>query len=213
MEMSTTEHSNGSFLVSIWGSLRNALIGCGVAVFFGLVILLASIFSARAAEAGNVITVAPSAEVTSVKVDYYLPYPGLLPDSPVYKLKMVRDWVKLTFSFGDLKKSQTELLYADKRIGAAQVLLEGGKTRLAASTASKAEKYLESSVNRTVSLTQKGQDVKSMLLTLSKATAKHIEILQEMIVKTPGEDRIVLETVLKNTNSLAEITSQALVEK
>lgn len=213
MELSTSEQSNDSFLVSIWGSFRNALIGCGVAVFFGLVILLASIFSVRAAEAGNVITVAPSAEVTSVKIDYYLPYPGLLPDSPVYKLKMVRDWVKLTFSFGDLKKSQIELLYADKRIGAAQVLLDGGKTRLAASTASKAEKYLESSVNRTVSLIQKGQDVKSMLLTLSKATAKHIEILQEMIIKTPGEDRIVLETVLKNTNSLAEIISQALVEK
>jgi len=213
MEMSTTEQSNESFLVSIWGSLRNALIGCGVAVFFGLIVLLASIFSVRAAEANDVTTVAPMGEVTSVKVDYYLPYPGLLPDSPVYKLKMIRDWVKLTFSFGDLQKSQTELLFADKRIGAAQVLLDGGKARLAASTASKAEKYLEQSINRTVSASKNGQDVKSMLLTLSKAVGKHIEILEQMIVRTPGEDRMVLETALKNSKALAEIVSLALAEK
>ena len=214
MEMSNPGSTESSFLVSIWGSLRNALIGCAVAVLFGLVILLTSIYTvSAAAKADKTMVPVPPEAVTSVKVDYYLPYPGLLPDSPVYKLKMARDFLKLSFTFGELPKTQVELLFADKRIAAAQTLLDGGKTLLAISTAGKAEKYLESSVNRTVELTHKGQDVKSMLLTLSKAIAKHSEILGQMASRTSGADRIGLEKVLKNTKSLAGNVSQALLEK
>lgn len=214
MEMSNSAVTESSFLVSIWGSLKNALVGCGVAVLFGLVILLTSIYSVSAAAASDkVMMPIKAAPVTEVKVDYYLPYPGLLPDSPAYKFKMARDFLKLNLTFGEIQKAQVELLFADKRIGAAQVLLDGGKMQLAASTASKAEKYLGSSVNRTASLAKKGQDVKSMLLTLSKAIAKHTEIVTDMISKTSGEDRVVLETSLKNTKSFAEIVSQAQKEK
>lgn len=214
MEMSNSGSTESSFLVSIWGSLRNALVGCGVALVFGLVILLTSIFQVHAASASEKTTEPVKVQaVTEVKADYYLPYPGLLPDSPVYKLKMVRDWLKLNVTFGELHKAQVELLFADKRIGAAQVLLDGGKSQLAASTASKGEIYLENAVNRTVKLTKNGQDVKSMLLTLSKAIAKHSEILNQMISKTAGDDRITLENSLKQTNSLAEKASQAMLEK
>jgi len=156
----------GSFIESAWGNLRNALIGCSVAMLFGLVVLFVSVYSARAVEP------------VTVKVEYYLPYPGVLPDSPLYKLKAMRDRVMLLLIFDEVRRAEKELLYADKRVGAALALAEGGKMDLAVSTATKAEKYLERAVIRVRKLSKLGRDVKSIEMTLEKAIAKHKEILE-----------------------------------
>ena len=131
----------GSFWRSAWGNLRNALIGCSAAVIFGLVVLLMSILAVGDPKAAslNGDDVVVNQEVT-VKVEYYLPYPGILPDNPMYKLKAVRDRVSLWLSGGGEARIRRELLYADKRIGAAKALVDGGKVSLGVSTATKAEK-------------------------------------------------------------------------
>ncbi len=159
-----------SFMESTWGNVRNALWGCSVALLFGLAVLLVSVFSVSSPQA--------AAEPVTVKVEYYLPYPGVLPDSPLYKLKAVRDRLLLMVTFDEARKVEKELLYADKRIGAAQALAEGGKIDLAVSTATKAEKYLESAVNRVKKLSKLGRDVKSAIMILERAVAKHREILE-----------------------------------
>lgn len=155
------------FWKSVWGNLRNAVIGCSAALLFGLAVLLMSVFSVRAV-----------VDPVTVKVEYYLPYPGVLPDSPLYKLKALRDKVLLMVTFDEARKVEKELLYADKRIGAAQALADGGKIYLAVSTATKAEKYLQSAVNRVKKLSGSGRDVKSVMMILEKAVAKHREILE-----------------------------------
>lgn len=153
--------------------MRNAIIGCSAAVLFGIAVLLMSIYSAAAPA-----RVYPAGEAATVKVQYYLPYPGMLPDSPLYKVKAARDRVMLWLTANEEKKAKRELLYADKRIGAAAALLEGGKPDLAITTATKAEKYLESAINRVKRLSRAGRDVKSIMLTLEKAIVKHKEILE-----------------------------------
>lgn len=166
----------GSFVESAWGNLRNALIGCSAALLFGLAVLLMSILSVgKSVAVGAAVTTAK--EAVTVKVEYYLPYPGVLPDSPLYVLKAIRDRLQLVLTFDEAQKAGKELLYADKRIGAAEALASGGKIDLAVSTATKAEKYLESAVNRVKKLSGSGRDVKSMMMTLEKAAAKHREIL------------------------------------
>lgn len=179
---------NVSFLKLAWGNLRNAVIGCSAAVLFGVTVLLMSILSVTAPD-----HVFPAGEKTEVKIVYYLPYPGMLPDSPLYRVKALRDKVVLWLTWDENKKAEKELLYADKRIGAAIVLIEGGKTELAVSTATKAEKYLESSVQRVKRLSAKGRDVKSLLGVLQKAVLKHREIL---------ESRSEFEPALKINKSL-----------
>src|SRR3989337_1880549 len=74
---------------------------------------------------------------TSGSIDYYLPYPGLLPDHPLYWLKMVRDRVRLWLAFNQVKKAELLLLYADKRLGASKAVAEGNKVALATPRASK----------------------------------------------------------------------------
>ena len=182
----------GSFIDSAWGNLRNALIGCSAALLFGLAVLMMSILSVgKSAAAG--VAVAAAKDPVTVKVEYYLPYPGMLPDSPLYKLKAIRDRLQLVLTFDEAQKAGKELLYADKRIGAAEALASGGKVDLAVSTATKAEKYLESAVNRVKKLSSSGRDMKSMMMTLEKAVAKHREV---------PESRSEFDPALKINNSL-----------
>lgn len=168
-----------------------------LAIAVGFAILLVSIMS---------ITTFPKAasepsffgpSVPETKVEYYLPYPGILPDSPVYKVKAVRDQAKLWITFDPIKKAKLQLLYADKRINAAKALMEGGKSALAISTATKAEKYLESAVK--ASLTNR-----EMLVVLAKSIAKHKEILKTF--QPP------IETALKTNELMAQQVAQALLE-
>jgi len=193
--------------------MRNAVIGCSAAMLFGLAVLLMSIFSVA-----NPQSVYPAEEVlakvagpVSVRVEYYLPYPGILPDSSLYRLKALRDKVRLVLTFGQEAKAEKELLFADKRIGAAAALIEGGKVSLGVSTATKAEKYLESAVKRIIALQRGGHDVKSMLGILTKATAKHIEVLETMMERT-GDEKGVLGKSWQVTKSLSQQVQQTLVE-
>lgn len=75
------------------------------------------------------------------KVPYEMPYPGLLPDHPLYPLKAARDRI-LDYSTRDsIKKAQLYLLFSDKRIVMAQQLSKKGKVKPAISVLSKGEKY------------------------------------------------------------------------
>ncbi len=77
---------------------------------------------------------------TTPKVDYFLAYPGMLPDHPLYFLKMARDRVWLWLTPDPLKKAELLLLFADKRLGAGKALIEGNKIKLGVTTVTKAEK-------------------------------------------------------------------------
>lgn len=110
--------------------------------------------------------------------DYYLPYPGTLPDHPLYWLKMVRDRIQLVLTTNPLAKAEKLLLYSDKRLGAGWALVEGNKQALGMTTLTKGEKYLEQAVSL-------GENV-GLKETLKKAVQKHEEVL--IIVKDKVAD-------------------------
>ena len=108
------------------------IVASSAAVMFGLVILTLSVLAAS-----NPVRVLPfeggvvvEKAVARPKVDYYLPYPGILPDSPMYRLKALRDRVVLMLTWDGQAKAKRQLLYADKRINAAIALVEGGTADL-----------------------------------------------------------------------------------
>ena len=157
---------------------RSAVIASGAAVIFGVGVLILSILAVVNPTAVSPYEGASGAAVMVEKVQYYLPYPGLLPDSPLYKFKALRDKIGLWLTWDEKKKAEKELFLADKRINAAVALMAGGKASLAGSTATKAEKYLEQAVAGAQRLTNAGKDMKSLEMTLAKAIAKHREILE-----------------------------------
>ncbi len=218
------EDNGTSFWRQTWGTVRRGVFGSMAAVVFGGMILVASIVTAanplkvHQFESGETEVLGVKAVVMaegateSAKIEYYLPYPGMLPDNPLYILKSIRDRIRLTLTMAPEKKAGLQLAYGDKRINAAMFLFDGGKEELAVSTATKAEKYLEQSVGLALKLAGEDKDVKSLLLSLKNATAKHVEILEQMQTKAGPTYQVVLAKTKDTTKSLQEQVGQALVD-
>lgn len=117
--------------------------------------------------------------------DYQLPYPGILPNHPLYGIKVLRDQVMEFFTRDPLKKAELDLLFADKRINMAQVVREQDWA-LSETTASKAEKYL-------IKVQQSLEAAKSIGLTptvsfiakVKRATRAHNKILKSLLASAP----------------------------
>lgn len=134
-------------------------------------------------------------------VDYYLPYPGILPDHPMYWLKMIRDKVQLLLTTNAVGKVEKQLLYADKRLGAGWALIEGNKVQLGVTTLTKAEKYLEQA-NFAVSQVDGEEELKARL---GKATRKHNEVLLIIKDKVGEEYQSVMDKMIEMTGVELEV--------
>jgi hypothetical protein len=137
-----------------------------------------------------------SVKIMAQGVDYYLPYPGLLPDHPLYWLKMVRDRTQLLTTTKPMAKTERLLLYADKRLGAAWALIDGNKQALGMSTLTKAEKYLYEAVDKSRSLSPNEGDVDQLRARLAKAIVKHQEVLRYLKPKAGDNYASMMDEML-----------------
>lgn len=179
---------------------------------FAIAVLSASVIrstnSARpslaAAKLKFTVSPSPAATPSVTKIDYYLVYPGMLPDHALYKLKMVRDRLALWLAINPLKKTELLLLYADKRLGAGKALIEGNQINLGVSTVVKGEKYLEKAISQALVLKQEGKELGQLSDKLEKAILKHEEVLQDLKEKIFPEGQAILDDLLKLIETLQE---------
>ncbi len=134
------------------------------------------------------------------RVDYYLPYPGILPDHPFYKLKMVRDRIWLWMTKRGVKRVELLLLLANKRVGAGEALVRGNKVELGISTLTKGVKYFERALNEARGLpeAEKGR----LREEFGKALAKYREAVEDLLIGLEGSARTSGEEVLKFVENL-----------
>lgn len=112
------------------------------------------------------------------KLEYLLPYPGILPDHPLYFLKQIRDGIMDRLIVDPLRKAEFHVLQADKRLAMGKLLKEQGKGSLAESTISKGEKYMERSVSGLGAFKSTGRPVPASLIDkLERATEEHAQVL------------------------------------
>ncbi len=117
---------------------------------------------------------------------YNLPYPGLLPDHPLYIIKISRDKITEFLTRDYLKKTELYLLISDKRAIAGYQLAKKGKTKLAISTFSKGEKYFLKIPQLIKEIKkQGGQPPDGFVETLKLANAKHHQLILEMFKILP----------------------------
>lgn len=147
---------------------------------------------------------ADTVQIKEEKVQYYLVYPGMLPDNAFYKLKMVRDRIWILMTIDSVKKAELLLLFGDKRLGAAKVLIEGNQVPLGINTLVKGEKYLERSVNQTIDNKKNGENISVLAGKLRLAIQKHQEILLELQEKISSEGKTVIDGELKLLRILQE---------
>jgi hypothetical protein len=138
------------------------------------------------------VAAAPKAvKIQTSESDYYLPYPGILPDHPLYIFKAVRDQIRLWLTWNAKDNAKLRLMLADKRIGAAEVLAIGGKQKLADDVALRAEQYLKTVVEKSGSLDDKFKEE------VGKAVRKHGEVLVNMKEKANMEVEGVFKTAVE----------------
>lgn len=131
-------------------------------------------------------------------VDYQLPYPGLLPDNPLYFAKAIRDAVVDFLISSPLKKADFYLLQADKRLNAGVYLVKLGESKynLAQSTISKGQNYFEKAISKAEEAKRQGMDIKDLARRLSDSSKKHQEVLkslEKMSAKDFKESLVSLE--------------------
>jgi hypothetical protein len=145
-----------------------------------LLLIICSLFVAET-------TFAKEQATESTKVDYNLPYHGMLPDSPLYFIKTFRDRVMATLISDSLKKAEFDLLQADKRLSASVALFERGKKDLAESTISKGLNYYEDGVKSLEMARKQGKEIGGLLTNYDLSIKKHVEVLGELKGQTTGE--------------------------
>lgn len=137
---------------------------------------------------------------TQEKVIYDLPYPGILPDHPLYFLKAIRDRLIDWGTRDHLKKAQLYLLYSDKRVAMAQSLVKKGKNALAFSTFSKGEKYFLKIPQLLLLAKKQGiSPPPGFVEKLKLANSKHKEIAESFLKELPqGSTDLVISIIKQN---------------
>jgi len=179
---------------------------------FAFGILTTSVLRASAQTSSQNYQIAPVEEQTTEEelidqqeeVDYFLPYPGILPDHFLYPLKMIRDRIWLWLTINPLKKADLLLLFADKRLGAGRALVEGNKIELGITTLTKAEKYLERAANQERIANQENEETEDFVGKLLMASLKHQEVLSELREKLTGSDLSVIDQTLEMSRRVRE---------
>lgn len=132
------------------------------------------------------VSVAPSPGPTPV--NYELPYPGILPGTPLYGFKMLRDRISDLLTSSPLKKSNFYLLQADKRLAASLMLYKNGEKELAGETLSKGVNYLDKSFNKMMEAKKSQESVSDVYLKIKVSSAKQIEEIEKLQKSAEGEE-------------------------
>ena len=131
---------------------------------------------------------------SSAAIKYDLAFPGILPDHPLYKLKVLRDRVSTSLISDPQKKINFYLLQADKGILAAAMLIDKNKIELAKETTLKAENNMTLLTYGLGNLPNKAND--SLFARLKTASLKHQEVLKSILNRVPEKDKKQLQTVI-----------------
>ncbi|MEK7533846.1 MAG: hypothetical protein AAB600_00775 [Patescibacteria group bacterium] len=124
------------------------------------------------------------------KTDYTLAWPGILPDNPLYKLKVLRNKIIGKIIIDPVKKVEFDLLMADKTIYASKLLVDKGEIVLAKDTALKGENYYSIIVQDYNGALLKGKKIPSSLdQKITLAAIKHQEIFKKLESVVYGEDK------------------------
>lgn len=138
------------------------------------------------------------------QVDYTLPYPGILVDSPLYFLKQWRDSVMEWLIADPVRKVEFYVLQSDKNLNAGILLNGQGKQTLASQVITGASSDMQKAVTLAGSLKDQGKSVPAYDVEhLTNSIAKHEEVLTDMLAQATGAQQTVVQTALDLMTKLA----------
>lgn len=144
------------------------------------------------------ITQSQSINIEEKEVLYQLPYPGLLPDHPLYFVKVIRDNILLFTTRDNYKKANLYLHLSDKHMAASIELANKGTEQLATNELVKAEDKFMQIPDLLQEIKEQGGSYPSdFTLELYQSNAKHKQVITDVMEKTTQAEIDTLQALLK----------------
>lgn len=134
------------------------------------------------AQIADPLSIVGNSSISATDSGYVLPFPGVLPDSPLYMLKTIRDRLVGLFISDPLKRSSFDLLQSDKRMNAVVFLQSQQKTdtKLMITTMSKALNYYEEGIEQLRMGRKIGENITDLRGSYLSASTKYEEIISDL---------------------------------
>ncbi|MBI3985222.1 MAG: hypothetical protein HY344_04810 [Candidatus Levybacteria bacterium] len=183
--------------------MKNLFLVCLLIVFSLFLFCGTTSFAQEKIDSSNAIS------TQSASVNYQLAWPGMLPDNPLYKLKVLRDKIMSKLVSDPIKKIEWDLIMADKTIYASLLLLDKGNIALAKETALKGEHYFTILVTDYKWAFWRHQGITQELDERIKTAAlKHQEIFDKQAYKVSQKDK----KAFQDANYFSKLNYQTILD-
>lgn len=145
-------------------------------IFVLFILFVFSVFSPVLARAENRLILAKDSYVE----DYKLPYPGILPDSPLYLLKLVRDYGVGLLITNPIDKAFYNLHLADKRVASVELLMIRSKLPLSAVTLLHSQENFLTVIDLIEKIPAKEKGYIDLVIKSSVAIKRHAFVVQKL---------------------------------
>jgi hypothetical protein len=146
----------------------------------------------------------------SAAVEYMLPYPGLLPDNPLFFFRAIRDSVTRFFISDSLKKAEYDLLQADKKINTVYFLSfkRNIKDKMLISTLLESQKHFEYAIKEVTLAREQGADTAGILERMLLSARKQQEILLGLKSKILLNNKQEIEKGIKKAQNFEKLVEE-----
>lgn len=159
--------------------------------FFGAVIFTPTVSAQTITIPMPTVSVTPSPNPSPINYD--LPYPGILPGSPLYGLKILKDKASEVFISSPSEKSNFYLHQSDKRLAASIALYEKGDSVSSIETLLKSVNYLEKSYTKMEEAEKSQENIYDIYGKMKASLIKHQEKIEDFKISAKEEDLEKLE--------------------
>jgi hypothetical protein len=143
--------------------------------------------------------------IESKRIEYNLPYSGILPDNQLYFVKVMRDNLLDFLTRDFLKKAELNLLFADKKIVMAQELAKKNKWSMVKKTISEAESHYQKIINALTTSKKQGTTASGdFILKVKLSNEKHREIIENLLKLAPSSDATYFEQILQTNKQISQ---------
>jgi len=123
----------------------------------------------------------PNTPIVSEEIEYALPYPGILPDHPLYLFKQIRDSIMRMFISNPVKQIEFSLLQSDKYLATAMTYADMKKWDRAGQTVIQSQKEMEQAIAGVITARKSDIVVPGhVVVNLERSTVKHTQRIDEM---------------------------------
>lgn len=129
-------------------------------------------------EAG--VMVPKSVMLVQAPSTYALPYPGILPDHPLYFLKSMRDTMVEWLISDPLRKAEFFAVQSDKSMNTALFMMQKNNLSLVIATVTQASEYRLKALSQMQLAVDAGKNTQPLLEKLRQAIVKHQEVLTDL---------------------------------